>query len=156
MRRFRWLFRDALRRSCDERGQAYAELVIVLPLILLLVSGSLFFGRALYVALAVDAASFDGARAAVETLTRSRGAWQGDLAARATLSGYYLDAGAASIQVVPMQQTDRGTLVCSLVTYDVNVSDIPLVNWFFGGPGVRLSSQTFLSVDYYKSRWTSN
>ena len=52
--------------------------------------------------------------------------------------------------------TDRGTLVCSLVSYDVNVSDIPLVNWFFRGSGVRLSTQTFLSVDYYKSRWTSN
>ena len=51
MRRFHSLFNDALRRLCDERGQAYAELVIVLPLILLLVSGSLFFGRALYVAL---------------------------------------------------------------------------------------------------------
>jgi Flp pilus assembly protein TadG len=156
MGRFRRLCQNSIRQCRDERGQAYAELVIVLPLVLLLGSGSIFFGRALYVALAVDAASFDGARAAVETLTRSRGPWQGDQAVRATLSGYYLDAGAASIQVAAMQPTDRGTLVCSLVAYDVNVSDIPLVHWFFGGSGVRLSTQTFLTVDYYKSRWTDN
>src|SRR5438105_3630204 len=88
-----------MRAAQDERGQSLAELAVVLPLILIMVSGIMFFGRVLYVALAVDAASFDGARASVETLTRERGPSQGLEAAALTLSGYYLDPGAAQISV---------------------------------------------------------
>ena len=138
-----------------ERGQALAELAVVLPLVLILVSGIMFFGRVLYTALAVDAASFDGARAAVETLTRARGPEQGVQAATLTLSGYYLDPGAAGITVVPLTAWDRGSAVLSHVCYNVRVDDIPLVRWFFGGQSMQVNAITTMSVDYYKSRWTA-
>ena len=120
-----------------ERGQALAELAVVLPLVLILVSGIMFFGRMLYTALAIDAASFDGARAAVETLTRTRGPDQGVQAAALTLSGYYLDPTAASINVVPLTAWDRGSAVLSHICYNVRVDDIPLVRWFSAGKACR-------------------
>ena len=139
----------------DERGQGLAELVVVLPLMLIMVSGIMFFGRVLYTALAVDAASFDGARASVETLTRDRGPDQGLQAAALTLSGYYLDPSAASINVVPLSNWERGSSVLSHICYNVRVDDIPLVRWFFSGQSVQVNVTTVMAVDYYKSRWTA-
>ncbi len=139
----------------DERGQSLAELAVVLPLILIMVSGIMFFGRVLYTALAVDAASFDAARASVETLTRERGPEQGVQAATFTLDGYYLDPSAAQISVIPLSTWDRGSAVLAHICYMVRVDDIPLVRLFFAGSGVQVNATTTMAVDYYKSRWTA-
>ena len=145
-KRFRNLF-------TREEGQAYVELLLVLFLILLFVSGILFFGRVLYVGIAVDAAAADAARASVETLNEWRGIPQGIEAAQRTLRGYYLDPGAASIRLAPLAGWSYGYPVRSDVSYRTYVGDIPFVGWFYPDQSVRLHSTVFLRVEEFKSRW---
>jgi len=137
----------------EEEGQAYVELLLVLFLMLLFVSGILFFGRVLYVGIAVDAAAADAARASVETLNEWRGIPQGSEAARRTLRGYYLDPAAASIRVAPLAGWSYGYPVRSDVSYRTYVGDIPFVGWFYPDQSVRLHSTVFLRVEEFKSRW---
>jgi len=65
----------------DSRGQAYVELIMVLPILLILVAAVIFFGRILYLKIALDMASYDGVRAAVEALDEQAGISQGVTAA---------------------------------------------------------------------------
>lgn len=136
-----------------EAGQGLAELVLILPLILIFVAGVLFFGRALYVSIALEAAAADAARASVETLNPWRGIPQGLLAARLTLEGYGLDARDARIELRPLATWSYGTPVLSRVRYRVYVGDIPLVNWFFPARSLQLESRAYSRVEEYKSRW---
>ncbi|HAL62025.1 MAG TPA: hypothetical protein DCP08_06430 [Chloroflexi bacterium] len=136
-----------------EEGQAYVELLLVLFLILLFVSGILFFGRVLYVGIALDAAAADAARASVETLNDWRGIPQGIEAAQRTLRGYYLDPAAAGIRVAPLAGWTYGYPVRSDVSYRTYVGDIPFVGWFYPDQTLRLHSTVFLRVEEFKSRW---
>lgn len=136
-----------------EEGQAYVELLLVLFLMLLFISGILFFGRVLYVGIAVDAAAADAARASVETLNEWRGIPQGIEAAQRTLRGYYLDPAAASIKVAPLAGWSYGYPVRSDVSYRTYVGDIPFVGWFYPDQSLRLHSTVFLRVEEFKSRW---
>ena len=60
---------------------------MVLPLFLLVISALVFFGRVLYVKIALDMTSYDACRAAVEALQPGDGVSQGLIAGQATLQG---------------------------------------------------------------------
>ncbi len=136
-----------------ERGQAYVELVMVLPLFLIVIAALIFFGRVLYIKIALDMASYDACRATVEALRPGDGIAQGLTAGRQTLAGFHLNANAATLAVAPAGAWDRGTPVQCTAGYDLLVGDIPGANSFASGRGVPLQSTTWSRVELWRSDW---
>ncbi len=136
-----------------EKGQAYIELVMVLPLFLIVIAALIFFGRVLYVKIALDMASYDACRAAVEALRRGDGVSQGSIAGRETLKGFFLNPAAANITVSSAGGWARGTPVQCVATYDLFVGDIPSLSSFASGSGVPLQSSTWSRVELWRSDW---
>lgn len=139
--------------ALSDGGQAYIELVMVLPLFLIVIAALIFFGRVLYVKIALDMASYDACRAAVEALRPGEGVSQGMIAGQETLKGFYLNPSAASILISPAGGWARGTPVQCVASYDVLVGDIPGVSGFASGSGVPLQSTTWSRVELWRSDW---
>ena len=136
-----------------EAGQAYIELVMVLPLFLIVIAALIFFGRLLYVKIALDMASYDACRAAVEALRPGDGVAQGMTAAQETLAGFHLNPGGASIAIVPAGAWDRGMPVRCMASYDLFVGDIPSVSAFASGTRLPIQSTTWSRVELWRSDW---
>jgi len=134
-------------------GQAYIELVMVLPLFLIVIAALIFFGRVLYVKIALDMASYDACRAAVEALQPGDGVSQGMVAGRETLRGFYLNPAGANITVSPAGAWARGTPVQCTAAYDLFVGDIPGVSGFATSSGMPLQSATWSRVELWRSDW---
>jgi TadE-like protein len=137
----------------SERGQAFVELVMVLPLFVLVIAALIFFGRVLYVKLAVDMASYDACRAAVEALRPSDGIAQGTFSGMETLKGFYLNPTGATLLVSPAGAWSRGTPIRCVAGYDLFVGDIPGVSNIAAGSGVLLQSTTWSRVELWRSDW---
>lgn len=137
----------------SERGQAYIELVMVLPLFLMVIAALILFGRILYVKIALDMASYDACRAAVEALQPGEGIAQGTTAGRQTLAGFYLNAAGANVTVAPAGGWVRGTPVQCVAKYDLFMGDIPAVASLGSGSGVSLESTTWSRVEMWRSDW---
>ena len=134
-------------------GQAYIELVMALPLFLIVIAALIFFGRVLYVKIALDMASYDACRAAVEALQPGDGVAQGMVAGRETLKGFYLNPDGANVTIAPAGAWQRGTPIQCKATYDLFVGDIPGVTGFAAGTGVPLQSTTWSRVELWRSDW---
>lgn len=143
------MFRRFIR---DNRGQAYIEFLLLLPVALLLIAGVIFFGRVLYTQIALDNAAYDGVRAGIASLNSGREWQQAELAARWTLAGYHLDPHDARVQVGGFPG-GRGNLLSCRVDYTVYVGDILFVDRFFPEAGMPLSSTASGQIERYKSRW---
>ena len=105
--------RHMRRRHKSQRGQAYTEFIIVLPLFLIIIAGVIGFGQALYTKLAMEAAAWSACRHAVATLNQNRGVEQALRATRYTLSGFGLNPNNARAQVIYWGGWGRGPLSCS-------------------------------------------
>ncbi len=138
---------------CTEHGQAYVELMLVLPLFLLTVAALIFFGRVLYVKIALDMASYDACRAAVEAMDGGAGMSQGYTAGVSTLQGFYLNASAASLSIAPQGAWQRGTPVVCQASFNLFIGDIPVVSQFVSGRSVNLQSETWSRVETWRSYW---
>lgn len=136
-----------------QSGQAYIELVMVLPLFLIVIAALIFFGRVLYVKIALDMASYDACRAAVEALRPGDGVSQGMIAGRETLKGFNLNPGGANIAISPAGAWARGTPVQCVASYDLFVGDIPSLSSSANGSGVPLQSTTWSRVELWRSDW---
>jgi TadE-like protein len=134
-------------------GQAYVELVMVLPLFLIVIAALIFFGRVLYVKIALDMASYDACRAAVEALQPGDGVSQGLIAGRETLNGFHLNPAGANLTIAPAGGWDRGTPVQCVATYDLFVGDVPGVSDLSTGSGIPLESTTWSRVELWRSDW---
>ena len=144
-------FRLHAKRS--ETGQAYVELVMVLPLFLLVIAALILFGRVLYVKIALDMTSYDACRAAVEALRPGDGIAQGMVAGQETLRGFYLNPAGANITISPAGAWTRGTPVRCVAAYDLFVGDIPALSSIAAGSGVPLQSTTWSRVELWRSDW---
>ena len=142
-----------LRFLRHRHGQAYIEFILILPLVLILLAGVIFFGRILYLKIALDMASYDGVRAAVEALDQAAGINQGTVAARATLEGFHINAQGAAVSITPMGPWERGQQVCCRITYNLTVGDIPFVGAFYPHGGFHVSSMTCSRVETLRSEW---
>ncbi|HIC94549.1 MAG TPA: pilus assembly protein [Anaerolineae bacterium] len=142
-----------MRTWWDSRGQAYIELIMVLPVLLVLIAGVIFFGRILYLKIALDMASYDGVRAAVEALEEQAGISQGIAAAYNTLAGFHINPAGAGIEVVSVGPWTRGAQVYCRVSYNLNVGDIPFLGGFFSGLSIPLRSTTWSRVETLRSEW---
>ena len=138
-------------RARSEAGQGAIELLLLIPGVLVILAGVLYFGRLFYCDVATQMAAYDGARAAVETLDAGRGPHQARVAVHRTLEGWLLNPRSAQV-TVDHEPWDRGSRVRCTVRYAVPVSDIPLARLLFGDDPVVRSSAS-LRVAQYKSRW---
>ncbi len=134
-------------------GQAYIELVMVLPLFLIVIAALILFGRVLYVKIALDMASYDACRAAVEALRPGDGIAQGMIAGQETLKGFYLNPVGANLTISPAGGWTRGTPVRCVAAYDLFVGDIPALSSIASGSGVPLQSTTWSRVELWRSDW---
>ncbi len=137
----------------SQSGQAYIELVMVLPLFLVVIAALILFGRVLYVKIALDMASYDACRAAVEALQPGDGVSQGLVAGHETLKGFNLNPAGANITVAPAGGWTRGTPVQCIAAYDLFVGDIPALSSISAGSGVPLQSTTWSRVELWRSDW---
>jgi hypothetical protein len=145
--------RRVLRRENGERGQAYMEVLVLLPLYLVLIVGAAYFGRAWYAKIAAEMASYSGTRTAIEAMGEPRGTWQGIIAARQTLAGFYLDPSHADVRVVPLDVWGRGQAVRCDVRYRVDLSGLPLIDWISADPVLPVWARSVGQVEAYKSEW---
>ena len=137
----------------SQSGQAYIELVMVLPLFLIVIAALILFGRVLYVKIALDMASYDACRATVEALQPGDGVAQGLTAGRETLKGFYLNRAGANITIAPAGAWARGTPVQCIAAYDLFVGDVPGVSNLVAGSGIPLQSTTWSRVELWRSDW---
>ena len=133
-----------------ERGQAYVEFILVLPLFLLIIAGVIGFGQRLYTKLALEAAAWSGTRHAVATLDPTRGVQQAYLGARYTLDGFGLNPNRAQAQVMVWGAWGRGTQVQTRLCYGVPSPPVPLGTVL--APQQICASQA-LPVYRWKSKW---
>jgi len=133
-------------------GQAYIEFLLLLPIALLLIAGVIFFGRVLYVQIALENAAYDGLRAGIASLNSGREVQQAQDAVKWTMAGYHLDARDARTQVGGYLG-GRGHLMFVKVDYYVTVGDILFVDRFFPGAYIPLGAVAYGRIDEYKSLW---
>jgi len=138
------------RKHGRPRGQAYIEFIIVLPLLLILIAGVIWFGQALYTKLAMEAAAWSGCRHAIATLDPDRGTNQAFNAVRYTLSGFGLNPDSAQAQVSTWGQWGRATQVEVQVCYNVPSPPVPLGEVL--SPR-RICARQTMPVYRWKSRW---
>ena len=153
------LLGDSVRRTLGrwrqggERGQATVEVLLVLPLYVMLTAGVTYLGAAWYAKIAAEIAAYDGARTAVEAMGEPRGTWQGVIAARQTLAGFYLDPSGADVRVVPVDVWGRGQAVQCDVRYRLDLSGLPLIELIGVDPSLPVWARAVGQVEAYKSEW---
>ena len=152
-REVRHVVRQGRWRVSGEQGQAYVEFLLVLPLFVVLIVGTTYLGRAWYAKVAAEMAAYDGARTAIEAMGETRGAWQGIIAARQTLAGFYLDPAHADVRVVPVNVWGRGQAVRCDVRYRVDLSGVPWIDWISADPTLPVWARAVGQVEAFKSEW---
>ena len=157
----RW--RPRRRHESNEQGQAYVEVLLVLPLYLVLIVGVTYFGRAWYAKIAAEVAAYDAARTAIEAMAGGErtglsgympgGRQQGVIAARQTLAGFYLNPANADVRVAPVDVWGRGQAVRCDVRYRVDLSGVPLIELINADPTLPVWGRAVGQVEAYKSAW---
>lgn len=135
-----------------ESGQAMIEMLMLIMGFIIIIAGIIYFGRVLYADIAVQVASYDCARAAVETLDVNRGPNQARQAAYTTLAGWQVNSDHAWT-MVSYEPWDRGSRVSCRVNYRVPVGNIPGASLIFGSNPPMVAGATTIRVEQYKSRW---
>jgi hypothetical protein len=106
--------------SSRQSGSVLIEFALIAPILILLIAGVIQFGFILNAKIAVNSASYEGARAATLAKDPSRGALEAvQKYASSTMPGWdYSDRLKAEIDI---QGTDPGDLVSVKVVYDIPV-----------------------------------
>ncbi len=105
-----------------------------------------FFGRIIYARIALDSATYDCARSAVESLRYHRAIEQASYVGWNTLSGFYLDASDVEFGIshaIGYGRWYRGTEVTCSARLNVRVDEFALC-WF----AVFRQSSTFVLQNY--------
>lgn len=142
-----------IRINDGERGQALVEFVLILPFMFLILAALIYFGRLIYATIALDMASYDACRAAVESLRRDDGQKQGLTAGRETLNGFSMSASSARLSVTSQGNWDRGGWVRCRTEYTLKVNDIPMVQLFHKGGAVPLKATRWSRIETWRSWW---
>jgi Flp pilus assembly protein TadG len=140
-----------MQRLRDEKGQGSVELILILPAMIFLIAFIFLFGRVLYVRIALDMATYDCAREAVESLRELRGLTQAAYAGWNTLEGFHLDPDDAVFTVAYNRWSRGGEVTCQ-AAFKVYTGDLPFLRGT-ADRGVSLYSSTTLQVERYISRW---
>ena len=136
-----------------QQGQALLEFVLILPFLFIILAALIYFGRLVYASMALNMASYDACRAAVESLRRDDGQTQGLTAGRETLEGFSMNAASARLTVTPQGKWDRGAWVRCRTDYSLKVNDIPMVQLFHAGGAVPLRATRWSRIETWRSWW---
>lgn len=134
-----------------ERGDAEPfEFLSMVPVLLFVVTLIAMAGIVRAAQIPIWAAARECARMAAATLSPDIGMRQGEEAARNSLAGNNLNAGAALV-TLSGNWSRGGSVTCS-VDYVVPFGGLPLAGWL-GRDHVDLHSEFTLTVEPHKSRW---
>ena len=133
----------------NEEGQAYVEMLIALPLLLLLFFAVVAFGRIMIAGVAVDQAAFAGARYGAESLSMEQAAYQAFLASAYNLEANGFDADLAAWRFVSY---GRDGWASNEVAMAVSLGDLPIIGPLLG-PTFVVRQRVVFEVERWKSRW---
>lgn len=132
----------------------------IVPLIMVILLLVLLFGLATFIShvqpvkVLVAAAARNCARAGVETLAAGRGVDQAVVTAVETAAqGTAINPEGLAVRAYTEDVWGRGRVFVCETGYNVRVSDVPLVGWFYHGEYVPLRARVALSIEPYKARW---
>lgn len=137
---------DIRQRLADNRGQSLIEMALLLPVLLLLVFGSIEIGRVVNVWAIVTQASREGARVGAAQCSRDPacdvqiGSWVDN-----SLSGLDVSKSRWSSTPSAPPYNSGGTLTVR-VEYDIDLVT-PLISAFFGGSLVTVSGETAMRLE---------
>jgi hypothetical protein len=123
--------------------------------VLLFIGGVLYFGRVLYVQIAVHTAAYDCARTAAEAMQPGGGqaVQQGVTAALNTLAGFAVDRRGARAAVSFPDAWGRGRQVECAVAYRLSLRAVPFAHLLDALLESTLRATARLRVEEYKSEW---
>lgn len=129
--------------------------LFAVPMFMAAICFTLYFGRALYAAAALEDAAAAGARWVSTSLSGTRGCQQTQQAMRLVIAGYYLDPAGFRFSVRPVATWGRGTMADVNVSYQLRQSNVPLFGPLLGD--VPLQSHYRVPIDAFNNRyeWTS-
>jgi hypothetical protein len=132
----------------------------LVPLIMVTLVLAMVFGLVLFVSqvqpakVLVAAAARNCARAGVETLAAGRGLEQARITAVETaLAGTSVNPQGLAVRAYAESTWGRGRVFVCEAGYNVRVSQLPMVGWFYPGDYVPLRSRASIGIEPYKSRW---
>ena len=124
----------------SEKGQSLVEMALILPILLLLLTGMLDFGTLIHVDLVMDHAGREGARAA------SLGKNVSDIMQLTLNQAAGLDMNQLSVTVAPEQDNRKhGTYATVTLSYPIHFFT-PVIGAFFPQPYV-LQNKTVMRVE---------
>lgn len=130
------MLKTILKNFNEERGQALVEMVLVLPILLLLVFGTIEFGRVFNSYLEVTNAAREGARAGVV------GATDDAITATVKNAAVLLNGNSLDITVTPgPDYRSRGAALNVTVDYPVPIYT-PIISSIIGNPYTVKASAT--------------
>ncbi|HLG72494.1 MAG TPA: TadE/TadG family type IV pilus assembly protein [Chloroflexota bacterium] len=135
-------------KAALERGSALVETAIVMPVLLVLVFGLVGIGRIIQADLGVIAVAREAARSAAQANTASEAGNRGLQRGKDVAGGYQLANGSLQL-TVDAGSFQRGGQVTAEASYEVGLTDLPLMQW----TSVKLSSRHVEDIDPYRSRW---
>jgi len=129
--------------------------LVAVPMFVTAICFTLYFGRALYAAAAIEDAAAAGTRWASTSLSGTRGCQQTRQAMRLVMAGYYLDPAGFRFSIRPVVTWGRGTVADVSVSYQLKQGNVPLFGPLLGD--VPLQSHYRVPIDAFNNRyeWTS-
>jgi hypothetical protein len=132
----------------------------LVPLMVTALILALLFGVVMFVShvqpvkVLVHAAARNCVRAGVETLAAGRGLDQAAVTAVETaLAGAAIRPEGLMVRAYAANEWGRGQVFVCETGYNVRVSHLPMVGWFYPAGYVPLRARVALSIEPYKSRW---
>jgi len=119
----------------DSKGQALVELALILPILLMLLFGTIEFGRVFNTYLTVTSVSREGARAATV------GADNNEIMEKVRAGAPNLDSSKLSIEISPEFNRSRGDSVIVTVEYPVTLY-APLIDIAIDNPMLVINQTT--------------
>jgi Flp pilus assembly protein TadG len=130
-----------------EAGQALVEAALVIPVLVVLLSGVVMVGRIAHARLAVQAAAREASRALATAPSEQEGVTAAREAARSVTDDYGLSQDGLSVNV-ESNGFQRGGMADARVTYRVTLDDLPLL----GPLEVTVTGSHSERIDLYRSR----
>lgn len=125
--------------------------IVCFPLLLIIVTFMLYYGRALYAKAAVEDAATVGARWAATSLSGAQGCRQAREAMQIVFDGYHVDPSAFTYSVRPVAVWGRGLSARVTVGYRVDQTPVPIFGPLLGS--VRVQTSYDVPIDAFNNRY---
>lgn len=140
--------RRRLRRLLiDQSGSALVETALVIPVLLVLVSGIVMTGRVTHAQIAVQSVARETGRTVAAAPSVADGLAAGEARALTVAAGHGLDADQLDL-MIDAGAFERGATVLVEASYQVALGDLPLL----GELAITVASSHEQRIDVYRSR----